>query len=201
MLQLLVMSQPPSGVPPHSIKKLPKLTSRQELFVKHYVAGNMSHPSHAARLAGYRGKNVDVTAQDVLGSPSVRAAIEEEKAKLARKVEVTAEYVLGNLIEVAERCMQKTPVLEYDRDAKAYKEVGVWEFDSGGATKALELLGKYLALFTEKHQIEGLNAQQIDVVMVALMSAVKKAVEPALWPRISQELEAAASVIELTKAA
>lgn len=177
-----------------------KLTNKQELFVKHLMT-DVDHPTKAARLAGYVGKAVHITANRLLKNTNVRMAIDAEKAKITRKIEVTAEYVLGNLIEVAERCLQKTPVMEFDRETRKMKEIGVWEFDSSGATKALELLGKYLALFTEKHQFEGLNVQQIDVVMVALMTAVKKAIDPSLWPKVSAELEAAANVIELSRAA
>jgi hypothetical protein len=31
---------------------------------------------------------------------------------------------------------------------------GVWEFDSNGANKALELMGKHVAMFTEKKVVD-----------------------------------------------
>jgi phage terminase small subunit len=69
---------------------------------------------------------------------------------------VDATFVVEGLKEVFNRCMQKEPVLDFDPIEKKLKQKvdeegnGVWQFDSVGANKALELLGKHLALFTDK---------------------------------------------------
>ncbi len=90
--------------------------------------------------------------------------------KVLAKVEITAEYVLSSLKEVAERCMERKAVMYFDKENKEMRqemaavkdpvtgevrEEGVWEFDSSGANKSLELLGKHIALFTDKVQHSG----------------------------------------------
>lgn len=70
--------------------------------------------------------------------------------------EIDRAYVLRNLREVAERCLQRAPVLQYNRSTRSYEpaldEAGnaVWQFDVTGAIRALELLGKHLGIFSEK---------------------------------------------------
>lgn len=78
---------------------------------------------------------------------------------------VDATYVVEGFKEVFNRCMQKVPVMKWDYEEKAMvqatqvnedgEEVGVWEFDSMGANKALEMLGKHLAMFTDKQKSDG----------------------------------------------
>lgn len=60
------------------------------------------------------------------------------------------------LKEVAQRCLQRVPVMEFDRVERrmvqAQTEGGkdVWEFDSTGANRSFELLGKHLGMFEKK---------------------------------------------------
>ena len=46
--------------------------------------------------------------------------------------------------EVYQRCMEKKPVLEWDTVARAWVESGLWQMDSKGALRALDLLSKML---------------------------------------------------------
>ena len=62
-----------------------------------------------------------------------------------RKDEIDAAWVETRLMEVAERCMQHRAVL----DQRA-NPTGEYRFDSAGANRALELLGKRFKMFVEK---------------------------------------------------
>lgn len=115
--------------------------------------------TQAAIRTGYAAKNADVMASKLLAKPDVKALVKEKLEAREQKTIITAEYVLSNLKEVVERCMQRSPVMEFDRVAKAMvqkmaendngKEVGLFEFDSNGANRALELLGRHLKLFDD----------------------------------------------------
>ena len=68
---------------------------------------------------------------------------------------LTPEAIALRLVEVLDRCMQKMPVLVWDSVSKSYVESGTWQFDSRGATRVLELLGKNAGMFAERVQVTG----------------------------------------------
>jgi len=122
---------------------LPKnLTAKQKLFCKNYLID--LNATQAAIRAGYSKKTAHVIGPENLEKPILREYIQLQLKNKEKKVDISAEWVLENLKELCERCMQKTAVL----DAQG-KKTGVWRFDSRGANKSLELLGRYLSLFSE----------------------------------------------------
>ena len=56
-------------------------------------------------------------------------------------------WVISRLMTVTERCMQAEPVLDKDGNP-----TGEYKFDSGGANRALELLGKTMRMFEGKEK-------------------------------------------------
>lgn len=132
---------------------MPKLTDRQKEFVRQYLVD--LNATQAAIRAGYSVKTAYRQGADLLQKTSIREAIEKAQAKRARRVEVTQDYVLSNLVEIVERTMQRAPVTDR-RGEQVSDEEGraVWQFDAKGANKALELLGKHLGIFTEKLRAE-----------------------------------------------
>lgn len=130
-----------------------KLTDKQTAFVREYLLD--LNATQAAIRAGYSERTASRIGPQLLGKTCVREAIEKAQAKRARRVEVTQDYVLSNLVEVVERTMQRAPVTDRkgeqvtDEDGRA-----VWTFDAKGANRALELLGKHLGIFTDKVRAE-----------------------------------------------
>lgn len=129
-----------------------ELTKKQKVFVKEYLID--LNATQAMIRAGYSAKTANEAGSRMLAKVSVKKAIEESLAERSEKLDITAEYVLNGLKTVAERCMQGTPVLEFDKQMGEYVMTGEWKFDSGGANKSLELLGKYMKLFTDKQEID-----------------------------------------------
>jgi len=80
----------------------------------------------------------------LLRTPDVQAQIEEGLTQAAIAAGVSRQWVLEKLKQVALRCLQGEPVL--DREGH---ETGEWKFDSGGANRALELIGKHLRIFDD----------------------------------------------------
>lgn len=132
---------------------MPKLTDKQAAFVREYLVD--LNATQAAIRAGYSERTASRIGPQLLGKTCVREAIEKAQAKRARRVEVTQDYVLSNLVEVVERTMQRAPVTNR-KGEQATDEEGraVWTFDAKGANRALELLGKHLGIFTDKIRAE-----------------------------------------------
>ena len=125
-----------------------KLTARQERFVAEYLID--LNATQAAIRAGYSQKRASEMAYQLLQKPTVQAAVEQAKKAQAKRIQITADDVLRDLVEIKNRCMQAMPVL--DREGK---ETGMWVFDAKDANKRLELIGKHLGMFVEKKEITG----------------------------------------------
>jgi len=80
------------------------------------------------------------------------------------------EWVLEQLVRVAERCLQIEPV--YDRKGRP---IGEFKFEANAALKSLELVGKTMAMFKERVELGGaggldsFDSTQIDERMAALI--------------------------------
>lgn len=122
------------------------LDERARRFAEEYnVDGN---GTQAAIRAGYKpgrgNSSAAHRAAALLRDPRVRAyrlALIRERAE---DLALSKESVVLTLHEIVQRCMAAEPVLRYDSDAKAWVESGEWQFDSKGATRALQQLSKML---------------------------------------------------------
>lgn len=130
-----------------------KLTPKQEMFVKEYLVD--LNATQAAIRAGYSKKTADRIGPELLGKTCVARAIEEANRKRAEKLELSAEWVLENLKNVAVRCQQAEPVMVFDYRTKEMVETGEYQFDSKGANRALELIGKHLGIFEDRFRLSG----------------------------------------------
>ena len=156
-----------------------KLSPKEQRFCLEYIVDQKGGP--AAVRAGYSARSADQIASRLLRKDKVAAKVQELLAEVKKDNLVTLEYVVNTLKEVVERCMTHEPVMEFDHTEKKMvqkmaakledgklKEVGIFEFDSSGANRALELLGKHIGAFPEKHEVTGkggdplMQAPQID---------------------------------------
>jgi phage terminase small subunit len=136
-----------------------KLTPKQEMFVKEYLVD--LNATQAAIRAGYSKKTADRIGPELLGKTCVARAIEEANQKRAEKLELSAEWVLENLKNVAVRCQQAEPVMVFDYSTKEMVKTGEYQFDSKGANRALELIGKHLGIFEDRFRLSGLVGVKI----------------------------------------
>ncbi|HTE34070.1 MAG TPA: terminase small subunit [Chryseolinea sp.] len=132
------------------------LTPKQEQFCREYLID--FNATQAAIRAGYSKKTAGQIGEQNLKKLEISAYVRELKEKQIERTEITADFVLTGLKEVAQRCLQKIPVMEWDYENKmlvpSRDEDGnaIWEFDSGGANKSFELLGKHLGLFEKDNK-------------------------------------------------
>ncbi len=149
------------------VAKVRPLTAKQQRFVEEYLID--LNATQAAIRAGYSSESARQIAADNLSKPNISHVIEVAKAQRAAKAAVDAEMVLIGLKEVAERCLQAKPVLVFDRVKRefvpALDEEGrtVYEFDSQGANRAFELMGKHIGMFVERKEITGRDGGPIQL--------------------------------------
>lgn len=143
-----------------------KLTEKEERFcLKYFETGN---GTRSVLDAGYKQSEMAAatTASRLLKKANIQARLNELRKKQEKRTEITTDYVLSNLKEVLERCMQRAPVMVREgREMVQLKDEegrDVWRFDSNGANQALNMLGKYKKLFTEKHEVSGRDGGPIE---------------------------------------
>jgi phage terminase small subunit len=130
-----------------------KLTDKQEAFVREYMID--LNASQAYLRAGYNVNEATAraNASRLLTKANILTRIEELQAERAKKLNIDAEWVLNRLVQISDRCMTTEPVMEFNYDTKRMEETGEFKFDSSGANKATELIGKHLGMFKDKLDI------------------------------------------------
>lgn len=161
-----------------------KLTDKQRLFVAEYITD--FNASAAARRAGYAGKTANRIASENLSKPVIQNAIQEAVETRLEALDITAERVLAELARIGfsdmrdytewgARGVRLKNASELSEDAaRAVAEVSQTVTQGGGSLKfklhdkkgALELLGKHLKLFTEKHEHAGSGGGPIQMIEV-----------------------------------
>ena len=133
------------------------MTPKQEAFVREYLID--LNATQAAIRAGYSAKTAGQQGERLLKNVEIAADIQAAMDRRAERTEITADYVLSGIQEIAERCLQRAPVMvgRGEDRAQMVDDEGrhVWTFDSSGANKAFENLGKHLKLFTDKVEHSG----------------------------------------------
>lgn len=112
------------------------LNERRKLFIKEYLIDQ--NATEAAKRAGYSEKTAYSQGHDLLKNPEIKEAIQSELNKTHDKLEITVERIQDELAKMAFGKVSKDSIL-CNRDK----------------TKALELLGKNKAMFTDKVDMVG----------------------------------------------
>ena len=111
----------------------PKLTPKQLMFCQEYLID--LNATQACIRAGYSERTANRQGAENLSKPVIKEEIDRLKAIREKKVELTAEKVLKDIERVREK-------------AEGSEQYTV-------SLKASELQGKHLAMFTDKHKVDG----------------------------------------------
>jgi len=151
--------------------KVTGLTDREKLFILEYCKD--LNWTQAAIRAWYSEKTAITIAGQNLWKLDIVQGIAKELNKKFAKVEKDGDRVIQCLVELTERCMQKKPVMKYNKELKDMEQVTeedenwvmqwVRTFDSAGANSALDKLGKYHKLFTDKVEHTGKDGGAIQL--------------------------------------
>ena len=128
------------------------MTDKQKRFITEFLVD--LNATQAAIRAGYSRRTAYSIGQRLLKNVEVKEAINSAMKEREARTEITADYVLTNLREIVDRCMQKQPVFTKGEQVTDEQGRNVWTFNARDAIKALELLGKNLGLFIDKTEIK-----------------------------------------------
>jgi len=119
-----------------------KLTAKQKAFCDEYLID--LNATQAAIRAGYSVKTAQVISAENLAKPIIAERIENLQTERAKRCAIDADMVLAGILKVVE-------------DATEMKETesGTTMKNHTAALRGYELLGKHLALFTDKVAHEG----------------------------------------------
>jgi phage terminase small subunit len=121
------------------------LTPKQERFVQEYLKD--LNAAAAARRAGYSAKTADMIGYQLLQKTTVSEAIVAAKAERARRCKLTATWVIRRLRREAIKA--RSPAAR---------------------VRALELLGKHLGLFVDRHEVN-MGQRVVVEIVEALVDA------------------------------
>jgi len=128
-----------------------ELTKRQEQFIEEYLKDR--NALQAAIRAGYSPKTARTASQGNLVHPVIASKIQESSARIMRRAEVDAEFVLRELRKVAEQedVAQSTKV------------------------RALELIAKHLGMLEDRISLktDGLSSEQRAERVAILLERVR----------------------------
>ena len=132
-----------------------ELSDLQRRFVAEYLLD--LDPRRAAVRAGYSGAR---QGEALLEMPEIQAAIQKAQDERAERLAVKSDWIVQQLREIVERCLQGKPVLDSKGQPvlteTEFGEVAVvWKFDPSAANKALELLGKHVGMFVDRVEHSG----------------------------------------------
>lgn len=154
------------------------LTEKQKEFCHEYMID--FNATQAAIRAGYSEKTARSIAAENLTKPYLQAYLAGMIQKQAKKTEISVEWIIQELKQL------------YDRCQSSLTSPGA----IAGATKQLELLGKHLAMFTDKFKVVN-DDLHITVIMVDVKEVIIQVQQvithhvsdPKVRDRIARELE------------
>ncbi|MFU8927766.1 terminase small subunit [Acinetobacter puyangensis] len=129
------------------------LRGKQQRFVDEYLIDR--NATQAAIRAGYSAKTAYSIGEQNLKKLEIAKAIEDGERELAKRAQVSQEYVVKTIVKTIERSMQSEAVTDRDGIPVCAEDADgewrpVYKFDAFAALKGAELLGKHLGMFKER---------------------------------------------------
>lgn len=127
--------------------KVPQhLTPRQKAFAVEYVKD--FRIKRAALAAGYAENTAAKTGYKMLQNPVVRQEVDRLLEEATKSVGIGPEWVLAKWVDLYEKCMQIQEVTD-----KKGNPTGEYTFDSAGAARALDAIGRFTGGFDQRHRV------------------------------------------------
>lgn len=132
-----------------------KLTPKQDLFCQEYIKD--LNGTQAYYRAGYKAKNDNTArtqAHNLLMKPNIEAKINELKAQREKKLEIDAEWVLNEAIEIYKIAKGEKPHTLSRVKNGVSEKVEVHKTNLREACKALEIIGKHTSIKAFEKEVD-----------------------------------------------
>jgi phage terminase small subunit len=132
------------------------VTEQIKRFADQYFA--TLNGKDSAIYAGYSKKTAKVQASQLLDRDDVQEYLQKLRAQKAEETGITQSWVMERFKLISDACVTATPVMVFDPVNKCMVQKvdvdghGVYEFDSSGANKATEMLGKIIGVFEKDNE-------------------------------------------------
>jgi len=125
------------------------LNEKQKCFCEQYLVD--LNATQAAIRAGYSSSSANRVASVMLSKHDIQAYITELRLKQQERTAITSDWVLNRFKEISDRCMQAEPVMIKNSEGQ-WVESGEYQFDSAGANKATENIGKHIGFYEKDNE-------------------------------------------------
>lgn len=136
------------------------ITDKEKLFAEAYMKS--LNATKALIEAGYSENYANRQASAVLAKKYVQEYIKQMMKERKKRLQIDADWVLQRFIDISDRCSQAVPVMKFNPISKSMEQetvvndegekVGVYTFDSSGANKATEMIGKHIGFFQKDNE-------------------------------------------------
>jgi len=116
--------------------------------------------SESAIYAGFSEDSPRQAGYQLLQRDDIGNYLSELKAEYSIKAGISKEWVIGRFKNISDRCVQAEPVLISDGNG-GWMESGEYKFDSSGANKATEMLGKIIGSFEKDNEQKKITVEPI----------------------------------------
>ena len=148
------------------------LTDKQRKFCEEDLID--LNGTQAAIRAGYSEISARQIAEENMSKPDIKEFIKLKQSELSIAAKIDATWVLNRLLAISNRCMQANPKLvKMGKEwVHAEDEDGnlLFTFDSMGATKSAELIGKHIGFF----EVDNKQKTQIEPVTIQILPLDEK---------------------------
>ena len=132
-----------------------KLTEKQKRFADYYI--ETGNGAEAARLAGYKGKNLNNIASENLAKLGIKNYIDEKLTEMSSQRIASANEVMELLTSAARgELEEEVVVVEGEGDGCSTARTIKKQIGAKDRIKAAELLGKRYRLWTDKVEVKGM---------------------------------------------
>lgn len=131
-----------------------KLNDKQERFCMEYIVDY--NGTQAAIRSGYSAPTAGEQASRLLKDVRIKEKIDKLKIEVAEKLSLDATWVMKRFKDISDRCMTAEPVMKFQDGV--WIETGEYQFDSSGANKATEMIGKMIGVFEVDNKQKNVSA-------------------------------------------